>query len=54
VDLPTIDTWLGKGLPHMHKRIRAKSMNGYEREMIFDTADAINWRLSVTTVDDTW
>lgn len=54
VDQPTIDAWLGRGLPHMHKRVKAKNTSGFDREMIFDTADVINWRLSVTDVDDTW
>lgn len=54
VDQPTIDNWLGRGLPHMHRRVRAKGVNGFDREMIFDTADAINWRLTVSSVEEQW
>ena len=44
VDQPTIDVWLDKGLPHMHKRVHEKDRQSFKKELIFDTADAINWR----------
>ena len=53
VDQPTIDDWLSQGLPHMHKRIKAHTAD-FERELIFDTADAINWRLTTPNVQDAW
>lgn len=54
VDQPTIDTWLEKGLPHMQKRIQDGKKGTLSRELVFDTADAINWRLSTTNVAEEW
>ena len=53
VDQPTIDDWLAQGLPHMHKRIKTRTAE-FEKELIFDTADAINWRLTTPNVEDGW
>lgn len=54
VDQPTIDVWLEKGLPHMQKRIQGGKSGSVVRELIFDTADAINWRLSATNIVEDW
>lgn len=54
VDQPTIDHWIRRGLPHLRKRLNGVIGNPEERELIFDTADAINWRLSVTNLEPEW
>ena len=59
VDQPTIDHWIRRGLPYLRKRLNAMVgntavINPEERELIFDTADAINWRLSVTNLESDW
>ena len=54
VDQPTIDAWLQKGLPHMHKRIHGKDRQSFTKELIFDTADAINWRLTANNLSEDW
>ena len=61
VDQPTIDHWIQRGLPYIRKRLGVavndssmNTMNSVERELIFDTADAINWRLSVSNLEHEW
>lgn len=54
VDQPTIDHWIRRGLPYLRKRLNGVIGNLEERELIFDTADAINWRLSVTNLESDW
>lgn len=54
VDQPTIDHWIRRGLPYLRKRLNGVIGNPEERELIFDTADAINWRLSVTNLESDW
>lgn len=54
VDQPTIDHWIRRGLPYLRKRLIGAVVNSEERELIFDTADAINWRLSVTNLEPDW
>jgi len=54
VDQPTIDHWIRRGLPYLRKRLKGLVGNPEERELIFDTADAINWRLSVTNLEPEW
>ena len=54
VDQPTIDHWIRRGLPYLRKRLNGVVVNTEERELIFDTADAINWRLSVTNLEPDW
>ena len=54
VDQPTIDHWIRRGLPYLRKRLNGVVGNLEERELIFDTADAINWRLSVTNLEPDW
>ncbi len=54
VDQPTIDGWLEKGLPHMQKRIQDRERQSFTRELIFDTADAINWRLTAHNLTEVW
>lgn len=54
VDQPTIDHWIRRGLPYLRKRLNGVVGNPEERELIFDTADAINWRLSVTNLEPDW
>jgi len=55
VDQPTIDHWIQRGLPYIRKRLtggmRAATQ---ERELVFDTADVINWRLSVSNLEHEW
>ena len=54
VDQPTIDHWIRRGLPYLRKRLNGVVGQSEERELIFDTADAINWRLSVTNLEPDW
>ena len=61
VDQPTIDHWIQRGLPYIRKRLAVvgsdttiNALNSMERELIFDTADAINWRLSVSNLEQEW
>ncbi|MEM8844590.1 MAG: terminase small subunit [Pseudomonadota bacterium] len=54
VDQPTIDVWLEKGLPHIKKRIQDNERQSMTKELIFDTADAINWRLTVPNLSEDW
>ena len=54
VDQPTIDIWLEKGLPHIQKRIHDEDRQSFTRELIFDTADAINWRLTANHLTEDW
>lgn len=54
VDQPTIDHWIRRGLPYIRKRLKGIAMSPVERELVFDTADAINWRLSVTNLEHEW
>ena len=54
VDQPTIDHWIRRGLPYLRKRLKGVVGIPEERELIFDTADAINWRLSVTNLEPDW
>ena len=54
VDQPTIDHWIRRGLPYLRKRLNGVMSSSEERELIFDTADAINWRLSVTNLEPDW
>lgn len=54
VDQPTIDHWIHRGLPYINKRLCAIGNTAVERELVFDTADAINWRLSVTNLENGW
>ena len=54
VDQPTIDHWIRRGLPYIRKRMTGTMGATAERELIFDTADAINWRLSVTNLENEW
>lgn len=54
VDQPTIDHWIRRGLPYIRKRLNGTMGGSAERELIFDTADAINWRLSVTNLEHEW
>ena len=61
VDQPTIDHWIQRGLPYIRKRLAVaggdtmvNANSTMERELIFDTADAINWRLSVSNLEHEW
>ena len=54
VDQPTIDIWLEKGLPHIQKRIHDQDRQSFTKELIFDTADAINWRLTAHHLTEDW
>ena len=54
VDQPTIDHWIQRGLPYIRKHLGGIPMPTIERELIFDTADAINWRLSVSNLEHEW
>ena len=54
VDQPTIDVWLEKGLPHIQKRIQNDERQAMTKELIFDTADAINWRLTAPNLSEDW
>lgn len=55
VDQPTIDHWIKRGLPYIRKRLAGGiPIATHERELIFDTADVINWRLSVSNLEHEW
>ncbi len=54
VDQPTIDHWIQRGLPYIRKRLIGAVEASVDRELIFDTADAINWRLSVSNLEHEW
>ena len=54
VDQPTIDIWLEKGLPHIQKRIQGSDRQAMTKELIFDTADAITWRLTAPNLAEDW
>ena len=51
VDQPTIDHWIQRGLPYIRKRLTGIPVAHHERELVFDTADVINWRLSVSNLE---
>ena len=54
VDQPTIDHWIQRGLPYIRKRMAGIPIANNERELVFDTADVINWRLSVSNLEQQW
>ncbi len=54
VDQPTIDHWIQRGLPYIRKRLTGIPVANNERELVFDTADVINWRLSVSNLEQEW
>ncbi len=54
VDQPTIDHWIQRGLPYIRKRLAGIPIANNERELVFDTADVINWRLSVSNLEQQW
>ncbi len=54
VDQPTIDHWIQRGLPYIRKRLVGIPVANNERELVFDTADVINWRLSVSNLEQEW
>ncbi|MFK7814730.1 MAG: terminase small subunit [Gammaproteobacteria bacterium] len=54
VDQPTIDHWIQRGLPYIRKRLTGIPVAHNERELVFDTADVINWRLSVSNLEQEW
>ncbi|MGH1537828.1 MAG: hypothetical protein ACRBDX_07250 [Gammaproteobacteria bacterium] len=54
VDQPTIDHWIQRGLPYIRKRLVGIAVANNERELVFDTADVINWRLSVSNLEQEW
>jgi len=54
VDQPTIDHWIQRGLPYIRKRLAGIQVANNERELVFDTADVINWRLSVSNLKQEW
>ncbi len=54
VDQPTIDHWIQRGLPYIRKRLAGIPVANNERELVFDTADVINWRLSVSNLEQEW
>jgi len=54
VDQPTIDHWIQRGLPYIRKRLAGIPIANNERELVFDTADVINWRLSVSNLEQEW
>lgn len=54
VDQPTIDYWIRRGLPYIRKRLNSTAISSEDRELIFDTSDVINWRLTVTNLEQEW
>ncbi|QMU62119.1 MAG: hypothetical protein GKR92_10600 [Gammaproteobacteria bacterium] len=54
VDQPTIDHWIQRGLPYIRKRLAGIPVANNERELVFDTADVINWRLSISNLEQEW
>ena len=47
VEPPVIDVWVAKGLPYVRRPRGSAGAPGDEREWVFDTAEAIEWRLAV-------
>lgn len=54
VDQPTIEEWIRLGMPYMRRRKRVNGSSSFDRELVFDTADTINWRMTVTNGQTEW
>ncbi len=48
VEPAVIDAWLSKGLPYVKKPRPLTGTLADDRDWIFDTAEAIEWRISVS------
>lgn len=53
-ELTVIDIWLCKGLPYIQRPKPKEGELPNEREWVFDTAEAIEWRVSTARVEDHW
>lgn len=54
IDPSAVDTWLCKGLPYLRKPRPKNGEPADEREWLFDTAEVIEWRLSIDGVEYGW
>ena len=54
VEPQVIDLWLCKGLPYIHKPRPRMGQSPDEREWLFDSAEAIEWRVSTVRMDYDW
>ncbi len=52
VEPPVIDMWLHKGLPYVRKPRVRNGQPPDDREWVFDTAEAIEWRVSLARQSD--
>ena len=53
-ELSIIDIWLCRGLPYIQRPKPKEGEPPNERDWIFDTAEAIEWRISTARVEDHW
>ncbi len=54
VEPAMIDMWLCKGLPYIRRPRPRNGQPPNERDWLFDTADAIEWRVSTVRMDYDW
>ncbi len=52
VEYRVIDLWLCKGLPYICKPNPRMREAPDEREWLFDTAEAIEWRVTTPSIED--
>ncbi|MEA3411276.1 MAG: terminase small subunit [Pseudomonadota bacterium] len=51
VDTVMVDVWLKQGIPYIKKPGSSRGALQTEREWIFDTSEAIEWRISMVIGD---
>jgi len=49
VDTIVVDVWLKQGMPYINRPGSSRGALKTEREWIFDTSEAIEWRISMVS-----